>query len=108
MHVDGAPRHRPFDAEGRRLRPGDRVRVVGVPDLSAMAPAPRREAMAAFRHLVGTYRVISAFDEHGFAELWFVIRAGRYKGRHWVVIEPSLLRLPTRRGASHFANREDP
>jgi hypothetical protein len=72
------------------------VRVVGVPDLKGMAPRARREALSIFRRLVGSYRVISDFDEQGHAELWCRIRQGKEKGLHWVAIEPSLLRLPGR------------
>lgn len=94
-----APRHAPVDCEGRRLHKGDRVRVVGVPELRGMAPAALREARPVFRHLVGTYRTISGFDRFGFAELWFQIRRGRHQGRHWVAIEPNLLRRVPRPAA---------
>jgi hypothetical protein len=69
-----------------------------------MAPAARRETAPVFRHLVGTYRTISAFDERGLAELWIRIREGRFKGRHWVAIEPSLLRLPLPKRATSRAS----
>jgi hypothetical protein len=70
-----------------------------------MAPAALRESLPVFRHLVGTYRVISGFDQHGFAELWLQIRKGPNKGRHWVAIEPSLLRLPMKRGFRYRGSR---
>jgi hypothetical protein len=85
-------RQAPVDVAGRKLKQGDVVRVVGVPDLSSMAPAGRRETLPVFRHLVGTYKRIAGFDRYGHAELWFRIRAGRNRGLHWVAIEPFLLR----------------
>jgi hypothetical protein len=72
------------------------VRVVGVPDLSTMDPAVRRETRAVFRHLVGQYKRISAF-EWGEARLDFRIIRGRYRGYHAVWIEPWLLKKPSRR-----------
>jgi hypothetical protein len=86
-----APRHPPVDCRGRRLRKGDRVRVVGVPELHGMTRTALRETRPVFRHLVGTYRTIAGFDRFGFAELWFQIRSGPHRGRHWVAIEPGLL-----------------
>jgi hypothetical protein len=90
---------RPCDRDGHPLRRGDVVRVVGVPDLAGVPPAGRRESLPVFRHLLGTYRTIAGFDAHGFAELFFAIRRGPRRGRHWVAIEPWLLRkrLPRRR-----------
>jgi hypothetical protein len=91
-------RHRaPIDGTGRKLKPGDEVRVVGVPDLSGMAPASRRESLPVFRRLVGTYRRIAGFDRYGNVELCFRIREGRHRGLHWVAIEPYLLRRRRRR-----------
>jgi len=91
-HQNLVRRWAPVDVAGRTLKPGDEVRVVGVPDLSSMAPAGRRETLPVFRHLVGTYKRIAGFDRYGYAELWFRIRAGRHRGLHWVGIEPFLLR----------------
>jgi len=86
------------DAAGRRLGAGDRVRVVGVPDLTGMSAASRTDSEAVFRHLVGTYRRIRAFDRRGNAELFFRIRRGPHAGLHVVWIEPWLLRRARERG----------
>ena len=86
------PRRDRRDRDGHKLKPGDRVPVVSVPDLSGMAKRPRAETGRAFRHLVGTYKRIDSFDDLGLAWLTFRIRNGPLKGRHWVGIEPHLLR----------------
>lgn len=101
------PQHTPFDAAGRRIRPGDRVRVVGVPDLSGMAPASRAESQPVFERLVGTYRRITGFDELGHAEIRCRLRGGAEDGLHWVWIEPSLLRLPRARPTSRSTDRRN-
>ena len=80
------------DSKGQRLRPGDRVRVLAVPDLAGMAKRPRAKTARVFRHLVGTYRRIDCLDRYGFVTLVFRIRRGPLKGLHWVGIEPHLLR----------------
>jgi hypothetical protein len=90
----------PEDASGRRLRAGDRVRVLAVPDLSGMAPASLAESRPVFEHLVGTYRRIQGFDRQGNAELVFRIRRGENRGLHWVWIEPWLLRRVAERPAA--------
>jgi hypothetical protein len=87
-----AARPGPRDRDGRLLKVGDVVRVVGVPELSGMSEASRRDCLPVFRHLVGTYRTINAFDELGFAELSFEIRRGAHRGMHWVTLEPYLLK----------------
>lgn len=62
-----------------------------------MHPEAQEESLAAFEHLLGTYRRIAEFDEHGFAGIWLRIRRGPLAGMHWVAIEPELLRKPQRR-----------
>ena len=84
----------PLDSSGRRIRPGARVRVVGIPELTGMRSAQRRESEAVFRHLFRTYKRVSGFDSLGYAELTFRIRRGRHRGLHVVGIEPNLLLLP--------------
>ena len=90
----GAPRisRPPCDRDGRRLRVGDVVRIVGVPELSGMTEASRRDCLPVFRHLVGTYRTIAGFDALGFAEIFLKIRTGEKQGMHWVTLEPYLLK----------------
>jgi hypothetical protein len=88
--------HLPLDRVGRKIRVGARVRVIGVPDLKFMAPSNRRESETVFRHILGTYKRVSGFDNHGFAELEFAIRNGAHRGSHLVMIEPNLLSVAHR------------
>ena len=73
--------------------------MVGVPALTGLSEATRRDCLPVFRHLVGTYRTINAFDELGFAELSFRIRSGAHRGMHWVTLEPFLLKRREERPA---------
>jgi hypothetical protein len=73
------------------------VRVVGMPNLSDLAPESQAESGPVFERLVGTYRRIAAFDEHGHAEIRFVFRGGAEAGHHTVWIEPFLLRRKAKR-----------
>jgi hypothetical protein len=84
----------PVDRSGRRIRPGARVRVVGIPNLRGMGHSQRLDTEAVFRHIFRTYRRVTGFDSRGYAELTFRIRRGKYKGLHIVGIEPSLLLVP--------------
>jgi hypothetical protein len=86
--TDQGPRK---DRDGRRLRVGDVVRVIGVPDLSRMHADARAETQGVFQHLVGQYKRITAF-EWGEARLDFRIARGRHRGYHAVWIEPWLLK----------------
>ena len=81
------------DVKGERLRVGDVVRVIGVPDLSGMAAEYRAGSLAVFEHLVGTYKRVEEFDEYGQAWLRFRIRKGPHAGSHSVGIEPYLLKI---------------
>jgi len=80
------------DVREQRLREGDVVRIVGVPDLSGMSRVARRESEPVFAYLVGKYKRIGAFDQFGCAELNFLIRNGPHRGYHTVWVEPFLLR----------------
>jgi len=85
-------RHVPTDRNGNHLKVGDRVRVIGVPDLSGMSAEGTAEALPAFQHIVGLYKRICAFDAYGHAELSFTIRhSNGERTRHSVWIEPFLL-----------------
>ena len=86
----------PVDARSVRLQPGDRVRVVGIPDLSSIPEPDELGTREVFQHLVGTYRRIAGFDELGHVRLDFRIRKGPHSGRHTVWIEPYLLRRRVR------------
>ncbi|MBI3392009.1 MAG: hypothetical protein HY039_02350 [Nitrospirae bacterium] len=85
--------HKPIDAAGKRIRVGDIVRIVGVPDLKGMKPKYRRESMPVFKYLVGKYKKVEEFDHNGQAWLTFIIRKGPNRGIHSVGIEPYLLRV---------------
>jgi hypothetical protein len=95
--VTEANPHPARDHEGVLLRVNDRVRILGEPPLAGMSPEARSETQPVFKHLVGTYRRISEFDEYGHARLHFRISRGRHRGYHTVWIEPCLLRKWRRR-----------
>ena len=81
------------DSNGKRIKIGDVVRVIGIPDLAGMAPECRAESLPVFQHLVGTYKRVEEFDEFGQAWLRFRILNGPHRGHHSVGIEPNLLRV---------------
>ena len=81
------------DAEGTRIKVGDVVRIVGVPDLDGMSAECRAESLPVFEHLVGKYKRVEEFDEFGQAWLRFKILKGPHAGYHSVGIEPQLLKL---------------
>src|SRR3569623_283250 len=83
---------KPLDARGRRIRGGDFVRIVGLPDLSTMASATaRRETGAEFRHVRGSCKRVSGFNKYGFVEVSFRILRGPNKGMHMLAVEPPLV-----------------
>jgi hypothetical protein len=96
--------YEPKDRNGRRIAVGDRVRVVGVPDLSGMSKEGRAESLPVFRYLVGKYKRVAFFDEYGCVWLDFAIPKGKLRGWHGVAIEPFLLHVPQRR-SNHVLNR---
>ena len=89
------------DIEGNQLGLGDTVRIVGVPDLSGMAPECRGESDPVFRYLAGKYKKIVGFDTTGgaetLAELEFRLKEDGEWKTHWVWIEPALLRKKRKR-----------
>lgn len=87
-----APPNR-LDSTGRRIRSGDIVRVLGVPDLSGLSRSARRESAPVFEHIVGRYKRVQGFNRLGHAELSFRILRGACAGFHTVWLEPSLLRV---------------
>ena len=90
--------HARLDATGARLKVGDVVRVVGIPDLKGMTRSGVRETLPVFRYLVGKYKRVGAFDSRGCVELSFSIR-GIANGSviHTVWLEPFLVRIRRRR-----------
>ena len=91
IETSGPPGHPVLDARATPLRVGDRVRVVGAPDLSTLPEVGRAETSAVFAHIRGRCKTIAGFDDHGLVELAFRIRSGPQAGMHWVMIEPALL-----------------
>ncbi len=87
------PPFAPLDREGRAIRPGQLVRIVGTPELGEMSAEARRESAPVFEHLVGTYRRVRAVTEIGLVELSFRIAAGPHAGLHVVWLEPRLVRI---------------
>jgi len=81
------------DSTGERIKVGDRLRIVGVPDLAWMAPKYRAESLPVFQYLVGKYKRVEEFDQFGFAWLRFKIRKGPHVGYHSVAMEPYLLKV---------------
>ena len=79
---------RPLDRFGKRLHPGDRVRLLRRPLVRRDPP----ETKTIFRRAVGCTFVIEEFSNYGFAEL------DLRKIQKWdsVWVEPELLRLVQR------------
>jgi hypothetical protein len=88
-----------IDANGRKIKVGDTVRIVGVPDLSGI----KEEKMLrrVFGYLVGKYKKVREFDEIGNIELYFRIPKGRDKGLHFVWLESWLVKKKMNRGQLH-------
>ena len=80
------------DVDGRVVRKGDVVRVLGIPDLSGMSEPYRGETQAVFKRITGTRRKVEGIDQFGCAILVFGIRTGVLAGTHSVAIEPHLIR----------------
>lgn len=78
------------------------MKVIGVPDLSGMAPSSLEESLPVFEYLVGKCKTVEEFDEYGLAWLRFVIRIGPNKGWHSVAIEPHLLRVRSTNKRKHL------
>lgn len=87
----------PLDDQGTRIRVGDVVRVMGIPDYSRWTVAQRRFSLGVFRHIRGTCKKVASFDQYGFAEIFFSIRIGKNRGIHSVALEPYLLRVQHKR-----------
>lgn len=93
--------HVPADRNGQPIHVGDRVRIVGIPELSGMSGEGLAQTLPVFQYLVGKYKRVRSFDAHGCAELSFVVRRGDGERiRHSVWIEPFLLHLPQRQAES--------
>ena len=82
------------DARGTTVKIGDRVRIIGTPDLSGMSPETRAESESVFQHLVGTYKRIAEIDSLGNAGILFRIKGKKQLEHHWVGLEPHLIQKP--------------
>jgi len=98
-------RLQPKDRNGHLIRVGDKVRVVGIPNLNGMSEQGKAESQPVFEYLVGKYKKVVAFDDYGHVQLVFSINSGPSKGWHAVTIEPFLLQLPRGRPNNSF-NRD--
>ena len=97
------------DADGNVLAVGDIVRIIGVPDLSGMAPDSLQESLPVFEYLVGKYKKIIGFNETGGvppnAEFVFRMKVGESWESHWVCIEPDFLRMKKSRKSNNTSKR---
>ena len=84
---------KPIDARGRRIHAGDRVRIVGLSDLSTMSDECRAETEPVFLFLRGKCKRVSEFNQYGLAEISFAVLKRPFRGVHSVAIEPALLLL---------------
>ena len=90
------------DADGRTVRKGDTVRVLGIPDLKGMRDPYRAETEAVFKHITGSRKKVYGFDQFGCAILVFGISSGPHAGSHSVAIEPHLIRkVSSTKGKPH-------
>lgn len=87
--------HKPYDRNGKTIKVGDIVRIVGVPDLSGMSQDGIAESLPVFQYLVGKYKRVRGFDEYGCAEFSFIMHhTSGERGWHSVWVEPFLLHIP--------------
>ncbi|HEY9841564.1 MAG: hypothetical protein ACAI44_30820 [Candidatus Sericytochromatia bacterium] len=89
--------YEPIDRNGKTIRVGDIVRIVGVPDLSGMRPDCLEESLPVFEYLIGKYKRVSGFDDYGNAEISFRLRNDEGYLWHIVWLEPWLLQVPQSR-----------
>ena len=80
------------DKDGKTVRAGDVVRILGVPKLDGMKSPYREETERVFQHIKGQCKRVDSFDQFGCAIIFFSIRKGRSAGFHSVAIEPELIR----------------
>jgi hypothetical protein len=95
--------HKPVDRNGKPIKVGDLVRIVGVPDLSGMSADGLAESLPAFQFALGRYKRVEGFDEYGCAEFSFTMKHENGE-RHWhsIWVEPFLLHIPIRRPNPSF------
>ena len=84
------------DSKGNKLKVGDKVRILALPELTGMTPDSLAETLPVFKRAIGTYRRIHAFSRHGLIELKLRIKETNGWGTHFIFIEPSLVAKPTK------------
>jgi hypothetical protein len=75
------------DCDGAVVVPGDRVRVLTMPNLAGMRSPYREETESVFRHIKGSVKRVHGVDDRGNGILVFFIRSGKLSGYHSVAIE---------------------
>ncbi len=80
------------DHQGTVVRPGDRVRILAVPNLSGMRSPFREQTESVFLHIKGRVKRVREIDAHGNAVLTFRIQSGALAGYHSVAIEGAHVR----------------
>ena len=99
----------PKDAKGRTVRPEQLVRIVGVPDVSAVIdPKDRKDTAELFRYMRGKCVRTFGFSEYGLVYVKFEIRRGRFKGPRIIDIEPSCLLVQKPRKGRNHSSRKAP
>jgi hypothetical protein len=78
---------KPFDKQGRRLRIGDWVRLVGIP---SEVRTLSLETRVVFRRALGETFKVEAFDEHGQVEPDLTQKVARF---NWIWVRPDHLLL---------------
>lgn len=86
------------DTAGKKLKIGDTVRIIGVPEFKGWSTRSKNESLPVFQHLVGKYKKINGLDKkHNCVEISFTIRNGKDKGWHWVAVESDLIKIKSKR-----------
>lgn len=80
------------------VRIGDKVRIVGLPEVSDWTREQKDFSLSVFEYLVGKTKKIAGFNDLGMAEIEFRRKEGGEWVYHTVWLEPYLLRLKQARG----------
>jgi hypothetical protein len=79
------------DSKGNKLKVGDKVRILALPDLTGMSPDARSETLPVFKRALGTYRRIEGFSSQGLIELIIRIKITNGWSTDFIFIEPRLV-----------------
>lgn len=86
------------DAARIPIQVGALIRVLGVPALRDRFAAGRAQSLPVFHLLVGAHLRVHAIDEdQRLVELFFRIAWGPHAGMHFVLLEPWLVKVRSRR-----------